>query len=665
MALGLLVAFGGACKGKGKTEALPATLPAVTLPADDLEAGRALGRAAATEKDPDKLAATLVAFLGRVHVSVFSEKWDKLLATGPKPGPSVPWFWEPVLVGVARATAAGQTSPFAEVLAGFIPKLDPKKTAKLDFRDFVAQLAAAAAKEPLGVDGPIAAAIVEDLKTRKLVSSRPQLDPTATLLFGLLLVAEQNALKASPPAPPTPPPPKNAPPSIPGLPFGLKIPVQPPRTVHLMDPGGAAPTPQGLCASMAKANQWAGTAFSGGTWVGKQLTGQNVVPVPSALTSFMQGIADVMDGATIAGEVVDGVSGMGIAAFVTASGNVSPTSVKYGDGPATFTINAQSASPFTKDQLNQFVDCLEQMPGSAAVVDGLRNLPPSGGVPNLPVLWLDTGKFDPKHGTFTPTQGQASGIAATAIQMGMSAVGGGATDGSGQAKATFQVKPKKGDNEATYARSYTVDAQVFPYPLGASPVFAASNLMFHISVPIVLEIKAAFDSYDLTLVWSDRVQPPGNVYFEDGGQATVKIKINGADLSFHASAKGTHALTLPQQSPGPFVTCSAPVGGQPVDVQVDGKITDVDSMTAEVHIKVTPESGREPMTIKCQSTLGGKAAVRHANAIVGSISQGTELENFTMTLGDGEQKSVSTDKSAGPMEISGAANVSLAVDNGS
>jgi hypothetical protein len=239
-------------------------------------------------------------------------------------------------------------------------------------------------------------------------------------------------------------------------------------------------------------------------------------------------------------------------------------------------------------------------------------------------------------------------------------VGGGTTDANGQAKATFQVKPKKGDQQADYTRRFDVQAEVFVFPVGTSPVYGGANLLFHQSVPIPFEIKIPFDTYTMTLTWSDRVQPPGPMYFQDDGQAQVRLTIHGADLSFEGKAKGTHAYTMPTQGTG-FVTCSAPVGPQPVDVEVTGKITDVDTMQAEVHVKVTPESNTEAMTIRCTPIIG-KSSSRQASAITGSISAGTELESFTMKLDDGEEKTMPTDKAAGPMSITGAANVLLAAE---
>jgi hypothetical protein len=662
----------GACKPKGR-DVLPVTLPVVTLPPDDLAAARAVGVAAATEKDPVKLAATLVAFLDRLHVPVVSERWDKLLATGPKPGPASPWLWEPVVVGVARGTTSGHSMPFQQVMAGYLRAEDPKKIAKLDFADFVRQLAKAAAHQPLPVDGPLATAIVADLDQRKDLHARPSLDPTASMLLGLLLIAEQNAIKSMPAHPAPTPPAKSGPPHIPGMPSSLpfaipnlpNVPRTPPRTVHAFDNPGSGGGSPGGCSMMSAGVQFAGSAFSGSTWVGKQVTSYGGYGVPPALDQFMADIADVLDGISIAGEITDGIAGMGIAAFVVSDGHVSPTSVAYGDGPATFTVEATSDTPFSKDQLNQFVDCLEALSGTSLGIDGLRNLPPAGPVSGLPVAWEGASAIDPKHGTFTPTAGGgASGIVGTLVQMGMSAIGGGTTDASGKAQATFQVKPKKGDQPANYTRRYQVIAQVYPFPAGTSKVFAGANLLFPQSVPIPLEIKVPFDSYQLTLTWSDRVQPPVNMYFQDDGQATVKVTVDGGTLSFHGTGHGTHAYTMPPQDPaGSMVTCSAPVGGQPVDVTVDGKITDVDSMSAEVHIKVTPASNREAMTIQC--TAAGHTATRHANAIYGSVSSGTELENFNMTLGDGETKSVSMDKSAGPMEVTGTGNIALAVDDSS
>jgi len=665
LGLGAVLAF-GACKpkDKGGGDPLPATLPTVTLPADDLEAARAVGVAAATEKDPAKLAATLVAFLDRLHVPVVSEKWDKLLATGPKPSATSPWLWEPVLVGLARGTTQRHRTPFVQVMAAFLPKADLKKLAKLDFADFVQQIAKAATREPGRFDGPLATAIAEDLRQRKDASARPALDPTATLLLGLLLIAEQEASKA---IPPHPPPTATAAPQFPGLPPGLPYVIpstfpRRPQVVHAFDNPGGGGAVASVCAAMAQPLSWSATAFTGGTSAAGYTPSSGPLSLPPAVQKFLGEIADVIAAASIAGNIGDGIAGMGIAAFVTTDGNVSPTSVQYGDGPVTFTVNAKSSSPFTKDELSKFVDCLEATIGTAVGLDSLRDLPPAGGVPNLPVMWVGTSAFAPRHGTFTPSAGGGGGgLAATALSAGMSAVGGGTTDASGQAKATFQVKPKKGDQQANTTRHFDVQAEIFQYPVGTSTVYAGANLLFHQSVPLALEIKIPFDAYTMTLTWSDHVQTPGTTYFQDDGQAQVRITVDGGTLAFHGKGTGTHTYSMPSQGTG-FVTCSAPVGGQPVDVQVDGTITDVDTMQAQMHVKVTPQSNTESMTIRCTPQIG-HASTRQASAITGSISSGTELESgFTMKLDDGEEKSMPTDKSGGPMSITGTANIVLAAD---
>jgi hypothetical protein len=665
LAVSVALSVGGCSKGSSK--ALPASLPEVKLPASDVEAGRALGKAAATEKDPAKLAATLVAFLDRLHVPVVSRKGDKLLAQGPI-GPTVqtPWLWEPAIDGVARATTLGDARPFAHVLGAFVPKLEAKKVHRLDFRSLVKNLAASAAHQPVPVFGPIAAAIDEDLSQRQEIRSQPPLDPVATLLLGLMLVAERASDEAAlaavgAPAPKAAPTAGRPPgfPNIPGLPPGFVPPHMPPRsTVHAMDPGGGG-------SSWATACKWISAATGGSAGLTTGLSGLSglqkassavggIPGLPTEITDFLDGIGKELSGAaSIAGSVTDGIAGMGITAFFDADGKVEPTKVAYGDGPATYTVVATSANPLSADELDTVVSCLEAAdPGGAALIEPLRKVPPHGRVPNIPVVWGKTDQYDPKHGKFT---------------VDGSPIPAGKTDSNGEAKAQFQVKPKKGDGKAKRIKRYTIFAEVFPFPLGASQVNAAANELFCREVPLALEIEVPLDDWTVTVDWSLRVQPPGPMYFADDGKATVTFKLDPNDLTFHQKSTGTHTYSMPDQvMPMGMVDCQAPVGPQPVEIDVDGKVLDYETMKAEMHVKITPMAATEAMTIKCTPHVAGaKASTRTAQARYGSISSDTKLEDFTMTLDDGETKEIPIDKQGGPMHVYGPAVVSLAATDGS
>lgn len=664
----------GACKG-GATKALPATLPSVQLPADDLQAGRALGKAAATETDPAKLAATIVAFLERLHVPVVSQKGDALLAKGPFApyGHKALWLWEPVVVGVARATTMGDRRPLAEVLSGFGTTLDPKKVAQIDFGALVSEIADAAAHQPLPVFGPLAAALEEDLKQRHELRARPHLDPTATLLVGLLLYAEQSGERQAPVPAPTP-----TPTARPAFPFPL--PLRPGQTAHAMGAfGGGGGGPGGVSAStackwIAKATSIDGSVFEGiGGGLGKLKSwGAHVgLTLSPGLDAFLTAITPALEGASLAETITEGISGMGIAAFVVTDGKVSPTKVKYGDGPATYTVTVKSESPFDKEQLDQFVDCLEASAPAltAGTIDNLRNIPPKGGMADVPVLWMETSQYDPKHGTFTPSNGSVpDGIVAPLVKAGLSAVGGGTTDGSGQTKATFQVKPKRGQSGgASRFKRYTITAKIFPFPVGLSVVYGASNVLFNRDEPIALEIEVPLDDWILDVDWKLQVQPTGAmVHFEDDGHARVKFKLDPNDLTFHQTGTGTHAYSIPPQTTGPgAVTCSAPAGTQPVTITIDGKVTDYETMQAQVHLDIKPDASTEAMTITCRSAFApAHPSTRHAQARVGDIAEGTKLKDFTIVLDDGEALDLPIDKTAGPMQIDGPAHVAVSIDGG-
>lgn len=393
----------------------------------------------------------------------------------------------------------------------------------------------------------------------------------------------------------------------PGLPRGLPgmpsfIPKLPRAPKALVAEGGSLP-----CAFLEKAARAAGAlgeAREFGRGTGEWLS-EN--PVFGAVAPLVRQIGDGPSAPRVAS---DTVSGMGLAAFVEVTGEVSPKRVAYGDGPLTFEVKVESRSPFTQAQLDAFVGCLESAsPASVTELAPLRRLPPKGAIASLPVTWEGGDAFDPRQGTLSP---------------------GAATDGSGRASAKFQVKPKTQGGGATEPRTFTLVARVAPFPAGAGGVANRS-------VPLAFEIEVPA-SKDWQLVFKQNMLASGERM--SGGwtldaEATVPFSV-GAGQELSGKGSGTWSYGFKGSAEG--VTCSAPTEKYPLTMQLTGKGPSNEGGSAHFSLSDTA-SGGVNSTLTCTGPGGISVSVPMKGPAGGSFLKGTQADGFDMPLEDGASKS--------------------------
>jgi hypothetical protein len=177
-----------------------------TLSADALTAAREVGAAAATEKDEGKLAGKLLALLERMRIAVVSSDGKKLLVNGPLASPPKEvFFWEPMIAGLARATAKGDTKRMTTLAQGYFPRGNADALADVDFPSMFSELGKqVAADKSTTNDAILITAIAEDLAKRGDKNPDPRIDPIGGALFGLWM---STAFAGPKPAPVAPSPP--------------------------------------------------------------------------------------------------------------------------------------------------------------------------------------------------------------------------------------------------------------------------------------------------------------------------------------------------------------------------------------------------------------------------------------------------------------------------
>lgn len=597
-----------------------------TLPADPLAAARELGKAAVEEKDPKKLAGKLAAFLERLKIPVVSADGKDLLVKGPMTWPPKSLFlWEPVLAGVARSTAKGDRRRFTLVARALFPKASLEDIDQIDFVEMMSEAAKdIATQKGDTADAMLITAIATDFETRATKDVNPWVDPIQTLLLGLWMTLTNEKGGTGPITEPGAMPPgmPEIPQGIPGMPPGIPM------------PGNmlADPSPSG-CAWMEKAGTIGKAIDAASKWgkVGKWI-GDN--PMLSKL-------AKLGKGHDMGSVVMEGIAGMGIAAFVEVDGDVKPAKVKYGDGPVTYTVRVESLNPFDKKKLDSFVDCLALMnPLASATLEALKDLPAKGPMEGIPVYWDNTSVYDPRHGKFTPDKASpASGFGDQLIKAGMQLAGGSTTDSGGKATAKFQVKPSPtgGKGAATsHYESFVISAVVFPFPIKGSVVYGASNLISNRAVPLRLEIEVPVPK-DWIFGFKENLFATGEGMA--GGwsinmDASVPFTL-GPNLDFSATGPGT--WTFGFSGGAGVVSCTAPTTKYPFTLNVSGKVKSIDGM--DTHFQLSDSSGA---TIKSKLTCSGPGGISVSAPLQGpasgSMTANTGLQSFDMPLTDGATK---------------------------
>lgn len=668
----------GGCHHKSAKKAQPLhALAPAKLPQDDIAAARAVGEAAVKEKDPERLAGMLTSLLARVYVPIVNRSGSDLVTPGILTGP-VPkqfWLWAPAVTGIARATTLGDLRSTPMVLAAFAnPRV---KNIKFDLGALAEGLAADGAK---GVRSPLTilgTALDADLRARNQIRQSPMLDPAATLFLGVMLVEAQSMPKA--PAPPTsavqplPGMPRNLPPNVQKLLRERQKLLQ--QQKQLLKQHGA--TQNNISGALSSACGW----LEGATRASRKATklfgsvmtwGGRFTSSTSKFGQFAGELAPVLGPYNLAGTVMDGLTGMGIAAFIDVQGDVRPTHVQYGDGPAKYRVLVQSALPVEKDQLDRVVKCLEAIDPSG-IMSGLADLPPHGPVPHVIVRWSGTSAYDPKHGKFTTDKGAPINLpnfggavdlshAANVLREGLNAGNAEETGPDGKARATFQVKKAKGHPTRWTIKTYKIDGVVYPFPIKLSPVMIASNLLWNRSVPIALTIKIPGGRWKMLLdafVYEHPQGMPGSGFLQTL-TGTVPFHVNQDDtIVGHGTLQGSLSLNQYVMD----VHCTAPPGAQTYDVDISGKLLDVKG-NAELHVSITSPSGHHAMTFHCQwRNLKGANNSAPNGRVPTNLTEGTKAEKFTMDLSDENQKELPLQKTAGPVTLSGILHVMVETDD--
>ena len=575
------------------------------LAADPLTAARELGNAAVKEKDPQKLAGKIAAFLDRIHVPVVRADGKDLIVKAYLSYPPTGLFlWEPVLAGIARATAKGDARVFSVVARTFLPKASREELEELDYRRMVAEAAKEVAqKKGDTADAMLITAIAADFEARGESDVNLWMDPTASLLFGLWLALSAEKAGPAPLGPDASSVPA-LPPGMPKLPPGVKIPGQP----NAMS--GAPPTACAFLEPAAKLGEKLGPSHGFGSKVSGFLSDHSAFGKLGELTRTSAAAVKLPQ--TVAG----GLAGMGVAAFADVDGEVKPGRVKYGDGPVTYSVRVVSKSPFEKAQLDSFVGCLQtQNPESTTALEPLKSLPAAGAVANVPVKWDGTSALDPGHGKLAP--------------------GSGSTDTSGRASAVFQVKPKVAG--ATKVEGISISAVVSPFPGKGSVAEAGSTTLATRSVPLRLEVEAPLNK-DWVFGYKETLLATGEGM--SGGwsiniEASVPFSL-GPNLDFSAKGQGTWSFGFSGGSG--IVQCEAPTQKNPWNLDVSGKAANPDSMLAHFSLSDSA-TGSVKSTLRCHAMGTSVSVPMNGPASGGSVVAGTPMQSFDMPLRDGATKS--------------------------
>lgn len=634
---------------------------------DPLTAARELGAASATEKDEDVLEGKLLAFLERVGVPVFSRKGDEMLTKAPASKPLTgPFFWEPVVAGLARGTTKGTTMPLTAYAKMTARKLDLKKMPPLDFAKMFTRLAEIHAKKKTGSSNAmIATAIAENLKQRKEVHADPRVDPVTGALFMLWLQLAKKQLDSMPRAPSAPSAlPPGMPSNIPGLPPGLKI----PGVRNDLSRAVRSEVPF-ICTIFDKAFEVASGYKTLAGFVEKALDAipeEMLTATEASILPELKYLGEALEAIEI---TVQAIAGIAIALFldVDENGTVTPDKIKYGDPPATFSVKARSVNPLDKDEMHTFVSCMKTLVGRFGfLLDDLEQIPPKGEANGLPVIFTSYDQFDPRDGKFkadSSAQPEIARILGVAQQVGMDIPGadGIAIMQGGVAQAKFEVK-KNGGKMKVYRR-FVVHAHVLPFPL-TSVLYTVNNILWGPDVPLAIEIEAHIPANWTMKIKQDALATaPGlSGGWKVGLEGTIPFRIDSSgakSIPLEGKGEGQWTFLFEGTSNNQPVVCKAAPQTNKLSYSLKGEVA-WETFDAAFELDVRGP-GKVDNVLDCKNPQTGIKVAPPMKAPIGpgNLAVGSPLSKFTMSLVGDLERVFPIGANAGLASSSGTLTVTL------
>ncbi|HEY3352118.1 MAG TPA: hypothetical protein VGQ83_02635 [Polyangia bacterium] len=617
------------------------------LPPDPLAAARLVGEAAATEKDPDRLAGLVASFMQRLKVPVVNAAGDGLLVPGQitKPLSQVLLFEQP-LHGLAKATAEGDARLLSAVVKAYVPEADQQQLRRSPLGPWLARSAREIQRKKVTTpEALLVLALATDLQKRgQLDREDPRLDPVGSLLLGLWLMTGLPAPQGPPPAELMRPIKKTAPKRAPAK--GVMKDLGPEALGDQMSLSG-------LCAMASKAAKWqkglggvlSGTAFGGSTFGWGSVEG------------WSKGLGEALGPWKLANTITQAIAGMGIAAVIDVTGEVKPVKTWYSGPTVYYEVFVDSKNPYSKEQMDKFVDCLEalSLPGASGMMEELRNIPPKGPVEGAWVTWTGGAALDPPHGKFDPKQ--AVTMTAPGIKAGASRTGK-----DGKSKADFRPKEQKGkEHKFTKIHSVTIFANVMPFPMGVSPVYMASNVISSREVPLRVEIEVPlpknwlFEFTEEDLVTGEGIQGGWSVSLK----ASIPFTLD-ENLRFDSPGSGTWNFSF-KGGMGGIMRCEAPVNTGSFSAKVHGNVQNVDTLMTEFNLQGNAAGGINT-ALKCTVNMPGNIKVKpvplKGPAGTGDTIQGP-MKKFTMPLEAGGTKTWTFTENKGNAQRQVTAKVKL------
>jgi hypothetical protein len=547
------------------------------LPPDPLAAARLVGEAAATEKDPERLAGLVAAFMQRLQVPIVNAAGTDFLVKGyvTNPPGQVVLFERP-LYGLAKATSAGDARLLSTVVKAFMPGADPEKVRQWGFGPKLARNAREARARKLTTpDALVIVALATDLEKRgQIDKADPRLDPVGSLLLGLWLMTGVPPYKGPPPAELTRPYRR---------PAAKRAPLQGVMKDLDLEGLGTQMSVSGLCSWVSKASKF-NHSLAGGLSGGSGPVGW--LGAGTRVGDFAREVGGALAPWKLANTIAQGLAGMGIAAVIDVTGEVKPQKTWYGGPTVYYEVFVDSKNPLDKAQLDKLVDCLSALSGPAGgIAEELRNLPPKGPVEGAWVTWTGLGALDPAHGSFNPDNSITS--AAGGMKGGMNSTGK-----DGKSKAKFRPKQSKGkEHKLVKVQHVTIFANVHPFPMGFSPVYVASNVISSREVPLAVELEVPlpknwlFEFTEEDLITGEEV---------DGGwTATFKLSIPFTlddDLRFDSPGQGQWTMGF-KGGFGDILRCEAPAAPKTFSAKVWGRVANTDTMMTEFNLNGKPSGG--------------------------------------------------------------------------
>jgi hypothetical protein len=631
-----LLPFGGAGDSR---------ITLVELPVDPLAAARLVGEAAATEKDPDRLAGLVASFMQRLKVPVVNAAGTDFLVKGyvtNPPGQVV--LFEQALHGLAKATTEGDARLLSTVVKAFMPGADPEKVRQWGFGPKLARNARETQRRKVTTpDALVIVALAADLEKRgQIDKADPRLDPVGTLLVGLWLMTGVPPYQGPPPAELTRPYKR---------PATKRAPLKGVMKDLDLEGLGTQMSLSGLCSWVSKASKFShtlGGGLSGGSTIGGWLGGG------TSVGDFAGAVGGALAPWKLANTIMQGLAGMGIAAVIDVTGDVKPEKTWYGGPTVYYEVFVDSKNPYDKAQMDKLVDCLSALSGPAGgIAEELRNIPPKGPVEGAWVTWTGLGALDPAHGSFNPDN-------AVTAQAGGAKGGMNSTGSDGKSKAKFRPKQSKGKEHGfSKIHHVTIFANVHPFPMGFSPVYMASNVISSREVPLAVELEVPlpknwlFEFTEEDLVTGEGIQ--------GGWKVTLKASIPftiDENLKFDQPGSGTWSFSF-SGGMGGIMRCEAPSTGGAFDMKIHGGVQNVDTMITDFNLQGNAKGGVNS-SLKCTANLPGikikpvplKGPAGQGETITGPIkkfsmpleSGSTKTFNFTESKGNAQRQVTATVK---------------------